>query len=460
MREAPLMLVANRLPWRVDAGRWAPAPGGLISALHPIAHRHRTTWVGLPNVQESESQPGNEQPDPTVPWPCACDHVTVSASANDVAVHYDTICNSSLWPTYHDAVATSQYPVRLWAHHERVAHQFAKAIDAHAVPGQRVWIHDYQLQLLPTILRRRRPDLVIGFFLHIPFPPPEIFMRLPWRSEIVEGLRGAHTLGFQTPGCLGNFRRVLAMTADADHSSATPNHPHLVSIPASVDTPRLSGHAQSATTAEAAARIREGLGNPTLLLLGVDRLDYTKGLSAKAEVVASLIADGSLNAAHTVFLQIASPSRQTSPAYIREARRVSAAFGSAVGLTSTSRHSPIRLIIDSFDPQSLVPYFAAADVMLVTPLRDGMNLVAKEYVAVKSAAKPQSAHAGALVLSEFAGASHELAQAHLANPYSTASMRAAILHAALDPVDTQHQRLSSMARSVRDHSTFDWAEQF
>ena len=461
MREVPLVLVANRLPWRADAGRWLPAPGGLIAALHPIAHRHRTTWIGLPAAHtEVPTSPSAAQAASDPPWPCACDHALVSVNSADAAAHYDRICNSSLWPTYHDSVVPSDYPVRQWSSHERVARAFAETVAAHAAPGERVWIHDYQLQLLPAMLRRRRPDLAIGFFLHIPFPPPEIFMRLPWRTEVIDGLRGAHVIGFQTPSCLANFRRVLAMTSDSDHEWASERQPHLVCIPASVDTPRLAGIARSDATSAAAEQIRKSLGNPKTVLLGVDRLDYTKGLSGKVEAIVSLLADGSLDAAHTVFLQIASPSRQASRSYVREARRVSTAFGTAIGATSTARHTPIRLIIDSFDPTALVPYFAAADVMVVTPLRDGMNLVAKEYVAVKSVSARQSAHPGALVLSEFAGASNALSQAYLANPYSNTSMRAALMHATCDAVYEQEQRLNAMSREVSQHTTFDWAEQF
>lgn len=454
MREAPLVLVANRLPWRVQSGRWFPAPGGLMSALHPVAHRNRTTWVGL----SDSPYPGGAVTDEA--WPCACQHLLVAADQRDVADHYNGICNSALWPTYHDSVVSTNYEERLWPSHERVTNVFADTIAAHAMAGQRVWIHDYQLQLLPMVLRRRRPDLAIGFFLHIPFPPPEIFMRLPWGAEIMEGLRGAHLIGFQTASCLANFRRVLAMTADADTGWISSKQPQLIAIPASIDTPRLSGTAHSDATTEAAHRLRRSLGNPRLLMLGVDRLDYTKGLAAKADAVATLLADGSLDASQTVFLQIASPSRTSNRAYVQESRRVSAAFGAAIGTTSTSRHTPIRFIVDSLDPSSLVPFFAAADLMLVTPFRDGMNLVAKEFVAVKQAARQISDHPGALVLSEFAGASHELSDAYFANPYSPASMRRAIMHAAFDAAPEQRRRLGAMARQVEEHSTFDWAEQF
>lgn len=476
MRETPLVLVANRLPWRAQAGRWWPAPGGLISALHPIAHRHRTTWIGLADTPSGGYSENHARTDVADPWPCACNHSIVRADPNDVFAHYNGVCNSSLWPTYHDSIVRSDDTERLWPSHERVTRAFADAVVAHASAGERVWIHDYQLQLLPMILRRRRPDLAIGFFLHIPFPPPEIFMRLPWRAEILDGLRGAHLIGFQTAGCLANFRRVLAMTASAEEPRTDTRQPHLICVPASVDTPRLAGTARSEASSESAVQIRESLGNPRLLILGVDRLDYTKGLTPKVEAVASLLADGSLDASHTVFLQIASPSRSSNVAYVRESRRVSAAFGAAIGMTSTSRHTPIRLIVDSFDPTALIPYFAAADMMLVTPLRDGMNLVAKEFVAVKVTAGAVSrhpsrgaedartanarAHPGTLVLSEFAGASRELSQAYLANPYSPASMRRAIMHAAFDPAVEQQRRLQQLGEQVHQHSTFDWAGQF
>ena len=460
-----LVLVANRLPWLRDPdGGWKSSPGGLIGALHPIAHRRPTTWVGLSAAADGVTIHGDDSSGDGQlqdPWPCACGCVEVRVHSEAAESHYNGVCNAALWPTYHDAVIPSEYSGENWSNHEIVTRAFADAVTSHAAPGAVVWIHDYQLQLLPKPLRQQRPDLAIGFFLHIPFPPPEIFMRLPWRQAIVDGLRHAHVIGFQTAQCLGNFRRVLSMTADADLPWSPELQPRLVVAPVSIDTDRLAAAAGAQSTVIAAQQLRKQLGDPKVLLLGVDRLDYTKGLVQKVRAVQSLLADGSLDSSQVAFLQIASPTRVGNVMYRQEAERMSRAFGAAIGATSAAAHTPIRLITQAIEPDSLTHYFAAADAMLVTPLRDGMNLVAKEYVTVKSGLRNAGQlHTGALVLSEFAGAAYDLIDAYLVNPYSIDTLREGIMHAVHDPLIERQRRLDSLAATVANHTTFDWADGF
>jgi hypothetical protein len=280
--------------------------------------------------------------------------VEVRVHSEAAESHYNGVCNAALWPTYHDAVIPSEYSGENWSNHEIVTRAFADAVTSHAAPGAVVWIHDYQLQLLPKPLRQQRPDLAIGFFLHIPFPPPEIFMRLPWRQAIVDGLRHAHVIGFQTAQCLRNFRRVLSMTADADLPWSPELQPRLVVAPVSIDTDRLAAAAGAQSTVIAAQQLRKQLGDPKVLLLGVDRLDYTKGLVQKVRAVQSLLADGSLDSSQVVFLQIASPTRVGNVMYRQEAERMSRAFGqeggqqTAVGtlLVDVQRTQPVYSVLE------------------------------------------------------------------------------------------------------------------
>jgi trehalose 6-phosphate synthase len=463
-----LVVVANRLPVDLVTGddgaeRWRAAPGGLVSALAPALRGKGGAWVGWPGVPDAAPEPFSD--------PEVGDDVTlhpVPLDAAEIAAHYEGVANATLWPLYHDLIAAPVYDRDWWEVHRRVNARFADAAAAAAAPGATVWVQDYQLQLVPRMLRERRPDLRIGFFLHIPFPPVELFLQLPWRAEVVEGLLGADLVGFHTPGGARNFRwlaRRLCPAVVDDAPIGLREAPGEVRLgdrtirvgafPISVDSAAHAERGADPATAARATELRAELGDPDTVLLGVDRLDYTKGIQARLDAYGELLADGRLDPATTVLVQVATPSRERVDAYRRTREEVERAVGRLNGEHADLGRPVVHYLHRSLPPEELAPLYLAADVMLVTPLRDGMNLVAKEYVATR----PDDS--GALVLSEFTGAAEELVEAWTVNPHDVDGVSAAIADAAAATgSDEGRARMAALRAQVRDHDVACWVKAF
>jgi trehalose 6-phosphate synthase len=317
-------------------------------------------------------------------------------------------------------------------------------------------VQDYQLQLLPAALRERRPDLRIGFFLHIPFPPTELFMQLPWRKRIIEGLLGADLVGFHTAGGARNFRALATRFTDATTERGALRYGRRMvrfgAFPISIDSKSLEALARTPEVQARAKAIRADLGDPEHLILGVDRLDYTKGIQVRLRAFEELLAEG--RAEDTVMLQIATPSRERVEHYQRLRADVEQAVGRINGDYSSVGHSVLDYLHQSLPRDELVAFFVAADVMLVTPLRDGMNLVAKEYVASRADL------GGVLVLSEFTGAAVELKDALLVNPHDIDGLKNAIRAAFDMPRGESSRRMRTLRRQVLTHDVDRWARSF
>jgi trehalose 6-phosphate synthase len=322
-----------------------------------------------------------------------------------------------------------------------------------------VWVHDYQLQLVPAMLREMRPDLRIGFFLHIPFPPTELFVQLPWRRQILEGLLGADLVGFQRSGGAENFVRLVRQRVG--HKTHR-DHVYLPdgrtvqadAFPISIDYQGLADLSVSDPVVDRAKQIREQLGSPQRVLLGVDRLDYTKGIYTRLKAFGELLAEGELSVEDAVFVQVATPSRERVDEYRRLRDEIDRLVGRINGDYGRIGRPAIHYLHSSYPRDEMAAMFRASDVMVVTPLRDGMNLVAKEYVACRDSED------GALVLSEFAGAADELKQAYLVNPYDVDGMKATILQACRSQPKELQRRMRAMRKTVRTHDVVDWADQF
>ena len=336
--------------------------------------------------------------------------------------------------------------------------RFADAAAEGAAPGATVWVQDYQLQLVPQLLRERRPDLRIGFFLHIPFPPRELFLQLPWRREILEGLLGADLVGFQVAGGATNFTRLARQVAGVSGGGGTIDvdgrRVHVGTFPISVDNTTFEARASDPDIQARARTLRTELGDPEQLLLGVDRLDYTKGIDRRIRAVGELFDEGALDPARHVVVQIAVPSRAEDAHYQHEREQLERLIGEVNGQHATVGQSPIHYLYQSLPADELTALYLAADVMLVTPLRDGMNLVAKEYVASRVDAS------GALVLSEFAGAAQELRGAILVNPHDLDGLKDAIRYAVTLPPEEARARMQRMRRVVRRSDVHEWARAF
>ena len=462
------VVVANRLPVSPDATEtatgWVRSPGGLVSALEPALRSHDAVWVGwsgrvAPAGADDAATPLSPIPDDA--GPCALREVFLTK--DDLEGFYEGFSNSTIWPLYHDAIASPAYHRHTWDHYVRVNRSFADTVAQHAAPGATVWVHDYQLQLVPGMLRERRPDLRIGFFLHIPFPPGELFAQLPWRSEIIEGLLGADLIGFHTVGGAQNFlaltARLLGMAPDATGVTVPSLRSGLRRVtvgafPISIHTAEYDAIARTPEVQARAAEIRTTLGDPKRLLLGVDRLDYTKGIDVRLKAFTELLADGSIAPGEAVFVQIATPSRENVEDYQRLRDEIDLMVGRLVGGQGVLGAPPIQYLHQPFDRDELVAFYVAADVMLVTPYRDGMNLVAKEYVASRVHGD------GALVLSEFTGAAVELDSAFLVNPYDADGVKQAIRNAMHAPAIDLETRMRRMRAHVAEFDVDRWATSF
>ena len=452
---ADLVIVANRLP--VDrvtlpdgSLEWRPSPGGLVSALEPVLRANDGTWIGWPGDTEQEVEPFEANGLSLVP---------IAISGEEIERFYEGFSNGTLWPLYHDVVAKPEFHREWFESYVRVNRRFAEKAAELASKGATVWVHDYQLQLVPQMLRELRPDLRIGFYLHIPFPPPELFQQLPWRRQILEGLLGADLVGFQLNGAAQNFVRLIRQRVG--HKT----HKDLVylpdgrtvraaAFPISIDAGGFEELARSTEVVERATEIREALGSPRKIFLGVDRLDYTKGIYARLRAFSELIIDGHLDVEDAVFVQVATPSRERVEQYRILRDDIDRLVGHINGDLGKIGKPAISYLHSSYPREEMAALYRAADVMVVTPFRDGMNLVAKEYVACRYDDD------GALVLSEFAGAAEELRQAWLVNPYDIDGMKAALLEAFRAEPRERSRRMRAMRRTIIQHDVAAWADSF
>lgn len=450
-----LVIVANRLPVDRLVGAdgsttWRRSPGGLVSALAPVMGSHRGAWIGWPGDVAEAMEPFEHEGMTLVP---------VCMSDEEYEEYYEGFSNATLWPLYHDLVAKPAFHREWWDAYVAVNRRFAEAAAQVAADGAMVWIQDYQLQLVPALLRELRPDLRIGFFLHIPFPPAELFSQLPWRRELLEGLLGADLVGFQLSGAAQNFiRLVRERVGHKTHRDSVylPDGRVVTAkaFPISIDAAGFEKLARTDTVQARAAQIREDLGNPRRIFLGIDRLDYTKGIYARLRAFSELIHDGHFTVEDATFVQVASPSRERVDQYRILRDDIDRLVGHINGDLGRLGRPAISYLNASFPQAEMAALYVASDIMVVTPFRDGMNLVAKEYVACRYDED------GALVLSEFAGAADELKQAYLVNPYDINGMKAKMLDAyQAEPKDLA-RRMRSMRKTVAENDVDNWATNF
>jgi trehalose 6-phosphate synthase len=447
------VVVANRLPVRRvgKKGRssWEISPGGLVSALTPFLVERRGTWVGWTGIPGKAPVPFDHAQIRNVP---------VSLSKEEIDDYYLGFSNDTLWPLYHDCVRPPRYHRHWWRKYVAVNQRFAEVTAGVAAKGGVVWVHDYHLQLVPGMLRRLRPDLKIGFFLHIPLPPTELFAQLPWRKQVLEGMCGADLVGFQTEGGSQNFGRLVRRygvgRGKGNHlqvDGRTVLHAH---FPISIDFDRFQEAAASPETEQKIRALRKRIGEDRRILLGIDRLDYTKGIDIRLKAYRELIEHGHASLDDIVMVQVATPSRESLDFYQQEKDRIEQTIGEINGSFSAIGRVAVHYLHKTLPFDEMVALYRVSDVMMVTPLRDGMNLVAKEYVACHADGN------GVLVLSEFAGAAAELKNAIHVNPHDTQGVMEAIQTALTMAPAERRRRMRRMHQTVAKHSVFDWASEF
>ena len=450
---ADLVVVANRLPVQRSTAQggegWRPSPGGLVSALTSVLQSRNGLWIGWSGSSEHQETPKSYE---------GIRLKAVDISREEFDAFYLGFSNATLWPLYHDAIRAPTFHRAWWQTYVKVNRRYAVAAAESVAPGGSVWIHDYQLQLVPQMLRDLRPDVHIGFFLHIPFPPIELFMQLPWRREIVAGVLGADLIGFQVPQAASNFSRMARRQSTATGTDSTLEYNgrtvRIGAFPISVDCEQIVAMANDSAIRARARDIRRELGDPELVLLGVDRLDYTKGIQQRIKAVSELYQDGSLNTLKHVMIQVAVPSRETDAHYETERHNLEQAVSQMNGEYGQVGRPVIHYLHQNLPFDELVALYLAADIMIVTPFRDGMNLVAKEYVMCRTDLT------GRLVLSEFAGAATELRGAFIVNPHDLEGIKEAIRMALNVGPKEARDRMSRMRRKVYRRDVYDWAALF
>ena len=448
-----LIVISNRLPFVAepspDGPRFTRAPGGLVSALEAVLARRGGTWIGWPGVPAED---GAATAPPLPDGPPGVSYRPVPLSPREVAQYYEGFCNSTLWPLFHYFVSRTQIDASTWGAYDRVNERFAEAAAADARTADLVWVHDYQLLRVPHHLRRLAPAARIGFFLHIPFPATDVFRVLPWSRQLLRGLLAADLVAFHVGTYVDHFllcaERLLGCEVDRSagivqfdgRQVAVQAHPISIDV-ASVE--RLAAAAPPRSPDGAVAEI-----------VGVDRLDYTKGIHERLHAIERLLETHPGYRQRLRFTQVLVPSRERVSDYEQLKREIDQAVGRINGRFSEGGWTPIHYLVRSLPPEELVPLYRLADVALVTPLRDGMNLVAKEYVAA------QLDNDGVLILSEMAGAAEELQEALLVNPFDVEAVADALAVALAMPPDERRARMSILRDRVRSNDVHAWVDRF
>jgi trehalose 6-phosphate synthase len=450
----PLVAVSNRLP--VERGRsgWRPTAGGLVSALRPALEARGGAWVGWDGG--ASGLPRRVEGLEVELCPLELDRPTLAG-------YYHGFSNRTLWPLLHGLVEQSLFERRWWDPYTSANERFAAA--ALAQVRRRgdalLWVHDYHLMLVPALLRPHAGESPIGFFLHVPFPAPELFARLPWRERLIDGLLGADVIAFHTEEYRDNFARTcLRLRREVAYDEGRLRLPDGRTVvtaahPISIDADALARDARTPAVERSLATLRRQFATRRVLL-GVDRLDYTKGILERLHAIELLLEQRPRLRRTLAVIQIAVPSRGEVREYRELRRQVEAEVGRINGrFTEPAADVPVHYLFRGVRHDRLLAYYRLADVCLLTPLRDGMNLVAKEFVVAQDATDGTAT----LVLSEFTGAAEELREALSCNPFDVEGLAATIeLALALDEQD-RRQRLARMATTVHDHDVFAWARQ-
>lgn len=461
-----LIVVSNRLPFTVESQgedfRFVASAGGLVSALGAYLEGRRQSepdfecvWVGWPGGAVSEES------EPALREVALREHgaLPVFLSAEEMNAFYHGFCNNTLWPLFHYFPSYTEYDPKHFDVYVNVNRRFADAVLAILQPGDTVWVHDYQLLLLPGMLRAATPQATIGFFLHIPFPSHEVFRLLPapWRRELLAGMLGADLVGFHTFDYTQHFLQCVSRTLGYEHHLGQlafgTQARRADTFPIGIDFDRFMRAAESDSVAQKREDIERGIGGRTAIF-SVDRLDYTKGILNRLRGYEEFLASRPEWLGKVVFLLTVVPSRAEVPQYKRMKQTLDERVGRINGRFGTTDWVPIIYQYRSLDFDTLVALYQLSPVALITPLRDGMNLVAKEYLASKPDGK------GVLILSELAGAARELGEALLINPNHRGEIVAALEQALTMTDEEQVRRNRPMQERLRAYDAKRWANHF
>jgi trehalose 6-phosphate synthase len=441
-----LVCVSNRI-----ASRRSAAPGGLAVGVLGALRKRGGVWFGW-DGELSEQEPG----EPDLHVRDGVTYATMSLQREEFERYYNGFANGALWPLFHYMPSKFRYRPEERESYECVNTQFARRLAPLLKRGDLIWVHDYHLIPLARRLRELGVSAPIGFFLHIPFPHIEVLRVLPTYAELVRDLASYDVVGFQTQSDLDSFHAALAHALGADGRSAAADGRTIRAevFPIGVDVDQLQAQAAEAAAAESVQRMSTSLLGRKLMI-GVDRLDYSKGLVERFGAYERFLEAFPQNRGRITYLQIAPLSRNDVQSYIEIRRALEQAAGRTNGKFADADWTPIRYLNRNYPHATLMGFLRAAHVGLVTPLRDGMNLVAKEYLAVQDPSDP-----GVLVLSNLAGAARELGEALQINPYDPHAVGHAIQSALTMSLGERRERHAALLATLRKNSVAAWAERF
>ncbi|MBC6408897.1 MAG: bifunctional alpha,alpha-trehalose-phosphate synthase (UDP-forming)/trehalose-phosphatase [Ekhidna sp.] len=454
---AKTIIVSNRLPVKIrkEGNKlvYLPSEGGLATGLGSIYKEGDNVWVGWPGLAVTKTKEKND-----IKHHLKEENMSpVFLSAQEINDFYEGFSNETLWPNFHYFNQYTVYDENLWAAYQKVNMKFAKAIEKVLEDGDTLWVHDYQLLLLPQMVREIKENTSIGFFLHIPFPSYESFRLLPWRRELLNGMMGADFLGFHTYDDMRHFLSSvnrLAGIGNTNGQITVGNRPVLAdALPMGIDYDKYSRCASLSDTLDREVQYRTSLGNVKLILT-IDRLDYSKGIPQRLLAFERFLEENEDFLGKVSMLMVVVPSRDTVPKYAQLKQEIDLLVGRINGRFGRMSWTPIHYFYRSFPLNALSAFYRMAHVALVSPLRDGMNLVCKEFIASKLDKK------GVLILSEMAGASKELSDAILINPHDIIQMVAALKEALTMPEAEQKRRMEIMQDSLKRYNIHAWVSLF
>ncbi|TXB68962.1 bifunctional alpha,alpha-trehalose-phosphate synthase (UDP-forming)/trehalose-phosphatase [Phaeodactylibacter luteus] len=453
-----LVIISNRLPVTIkkEAGDliYHPSAGGLATGLNSLDESFEKIWIGWPGQEIND-----EWERATVQEDLKKDGLyPVFLSQQDIALYYEGFSNKTIWPHFHYFTQYTSYNDDNWEAYQAVNRKFAEAVIPLIQEGDMVWVHDYQLMLLPAMIREAFPEVSIGFFLHIPFPSYEVFRVLPWRRQLLEGVLGADQIGFHTFGYMRHFLSAVYRICGFEHhfGMLTVGN-RLVNVdvfPMGIDYEKYAHPEGEKQLSEASQKI-VALSQQQKLIISIDRLDYSKGIPQRLRAFASFLQGHPEYHGKVSLVMIVVPSRANVPQYKALKHKIDNLVGRINGEFSGFDWAPVQYFYRSLNFGDLTTLYKAAHIALITPLRDGMNLVAKEFIASKEDSKQ-----GVIILSEMAGASNELTEAISVNPQDRQDITDALIQALNMPPEEQRARLESMQEKLRKYDVKNWAANF
>lgn len=462
------IIISNRLPLQIKIENneitATPSVGGLATGMKSVHQAGQSLWIGWSGLTEEEIDESVKSEVDAASAKEAC--VNVPLTQEDVDNYYYGFSNKTIWPLFHYFTEYTEYQQEYWEKYREVNEKFAEVVAQHIEPGDKVWIHDYQLMLLPQLIKERYPDSAIGFFLHIPFPSFEVFRILPWRTEILEGLLGADLIGFHTYDYERHFfssvRRLLGYEINFNEIIINSRIIHSDIFPMGIDYDKFYNASVSQQRKSVKDRTelhqeldKHQLVNPEVkFILSIDRLDYTKGIQKRLYAFEHFLEKYPDYRGKATLIMLCVPSRQNVDQYQRMKSEIDELVGRINGNYSTINWTPVWYFYRALPFENLIDLYSSSDVALLTPIRDGMNLVAKEYVASQIDSK------GVLILSEMTGAAKEMSEAILINPNNIDAIADAIDEALSMPEEEQMARINTMQNRLKRYNVEKWADDF